>query len=65
MQLVTNFLSIPMIFRNSLSMPYTVDNTVICVIVLLAISYLYTVIIMLIKQYILIHSLIIENNGVF
>ena len=49
-------------------MLYTVDNTVnnavICVIMLLAISYLYKVIIELTKQYILIHSIIIENNGV-
>ena len=50
-------------------MPYTVNNTVdnavICVIMLLAIPYLYKVIIKLTKQYILIHNSIIENNRVF
>ena len=46
-------------------MPYTVANTVICVIMLLAISYLYQVIIELTKQYILMHNPIIEISGVF
>ena len=44
-------------------MPYTVDNAIIYVIVLLAISHLYKVIIKLTKQYILVHKSIIENNG--
>ena len=50
---------------NWINMPYAVDITVICVIMLLAISYLYKVIIEFVKQYILIHNSIIENNGVF
>ena len=64
MHLLTNFLSILMIFRNWTNMPYRVDNMVICAIMLLSILYLYKVITKLTKQYTLIHNSIIENNGV-
>ena len=68
MHLLTNFLSIPIIFRNWTNMSYTVDNTVdnivICVIMLLAISYVHKVNIKLTKQYINTQSLSLKQWGI-